>query len=99
MIQLESFNTFLINLIVENPNTGETYEITPFINSLANNSQNLYYYNFFSNIGVGKTSDAEFAALTGIFQMVISLLIMITFTKIMKHYQNCLVPKVMKLTL
>ena len=67
MIQLESFNTFLINLIVENPNTGETYEITPFINSLANNSQNLYYYNFFSNIGVGKTSDAEFAALTGIF--------------------------------
>lgn len=67
LLQLESFNTYLINLIVEDPETGETYEITPFLNSLANNDSNLFYNNFFSNIGVGKTSDAEFSALTGIF--------------------------------
>lgn len=66
IIQLESFNNYLINLVVEDPETGKTYEITPFINSLANDSKNLYYSNFYSNIGVGKTSDAEFAALTGI---------------------------------
>lgn len=67
MIQLESFNYYLINLIVEDPESGEKYEITPFLNSLANDNSNLFYENFFSNIGVGKTSDAEFAALTGIF--------------------------------
>lgn len=67
LLQLESFNTYLINLIVEDPETGRQYEVTPFLNSLVNDKENLFYENFFSNIGVGKTSDAEFATLTGIF--------------------------------
>lgn len=67
LLQLESFNTYLINLVVKDPETGIEYEVTPFLNSLVNNKENLFYENFFSNIGVGKTSDAEFATLTGIF--------------------------------
>lgn len=66
VLQIESFNNFLINLTIEDPETNEIYEITPFLNSLVNDNKNLYYSNFFSNIGVGKTSDAEFATLTGI---------------------------------
>lgn len=66
VLQLESFNNFLINLEVTDPNTLESYEVTPFINSLANNSNNLYYSSFYSNIGLGKTTDAEFSTLTGI---------------------------------
>lgn len=66
IIQIESFNSYLIDLFIEDPNTSEKYEVTPFLNSLANNSNNLYYSNFYSNIGVGKTTDAEFATLTGL---------------------------------
>lgn len=66
IIQIESFNTYLIDLFIENPNNSEKYEVTPFLNSLANDSNNLFYSNFYSNIGVGKTTDAEFATLTGI---------------------------------
>ncbi len=66
IVQMESFNTFLINLFIEDEINGQSYEVTPFINSLANNNANLYYPNFYANIGVGKTSDAEFATLTGI---------------------------------
>lgn len=66
ILQLESFNNFLINLKIEDKENNTSYEVTPFINSLANNDKNLYYPNFYANVGVGKTSDAEFSTLTGL---------------------------------
>lgn len=66
ILQMESFNNFLINLEITDPETNISYEITPFINSLVNSNNNLYYDRFYSNIGVGKTSDAEFAVNTGL---------------------------------
>ena len=63
LLQLESLNDFVLNLEVGIEE--ETYEITPFLNSLIRDNSTLYYDNFYSQIGVGKTSDAEFATLTG----------------------------------
>ncbi|NLN50671.1 MAG: sulfatase-like hydrolase/transferase [Acholeplasmataceae bacterium] len=67
ILQMESFNNFLVNLTITDPDTEQQYEVTPFVNSLANDNSNLYYKYFYSNIGTGKTSDAEFATFTGIY--------------------------------
>lgn len=54
VIHLESFQQFLINMKVD----GQ--EVTPFLNSLENDSQQtLAFDNFFHEVGQGKTSDAE----------------------------------------
>ncbi|ULT59112.1 LTA synthase family protein [Neobacillus drentensis] len=51
---LESFQNFLINYKLQ----GE--EVTPFLNSLTNDKNTLYFDNFFHQTSHGKTSDAEF---------------------------------------
>ena len=53
-IQLESFQTFLINKKVNGK------EVTPFLNKLSTGNEDFRYYpNFFHQTGQGKTSDAS----------------------------------------
>ena len=61
LFQLESLNTFLIGLEVNG------IPVMPFLSSLTTREDVLYYPNYFSSIGIGKTTDAEFANLTGIY--------------------------------
>lgn len=53
-LHLESFQNFIIDYQLN----GE--EVTPFLNSLAKDSNTLYFDNFFHQTAQGKTSDAEF---------------------------------------
>ncbi|MDY0210728.1 MAG: sulfatase-like hydrolase/transferase [Acholeplasma sp.] len=64
ILQLESFNDFVMNLSFESEDG--THEVTPFLNQMVNSEEALYFDHFYSHIGVGKTSDAEFATLTGL---------------------------------
>lgn len=59
IIQLESFQNFLINLKIDGK------EITPNMNKLAN--ENLYFSNFNQQVGQGNTSDAEFVVNTSFY--------------------------------
>ncbi|WNF22683.1 LTA synthase family protein [Mesobacillus jeotgali] len=59
MIQLESFQDFVVNLAVN----GE--EITPNLNKLIKEST--YYPNVYQQIGAGNTSDAEFIVNTSLY--------------------------------
>ncbi|WP_379160903.1 LTA synthase family protein [Paenibacillus sp. sgz5001063] len=59
MIQLESFQNFLLNQSVQDQ------PLTPVLNELADES--LYFPYLFQQIGRGNTSDAEFAANTSIY--------------------------------
>ncbi|MFA7011071.1 MAG: sulfatase-like hydrolase/transferase, partial [Bacilli bacterium] len=62
LIQLESESNFLIGLKVK---VGTEYvEVTPNLNSLV--SKGIYCNNFYTTVGIGNTSDAEFTAMTGI---------------------------------
>lgn len=65
ILQLEALNDYMMNLSVEVD--GVSYEVMPFMNKIVNSNSTLYYDKFYSNFGVGKTSDAEFAALTGLY--------------------------------
>lgn len=56
IIQMESFQNFLINLKID----GQ--EITPVMNSLV--KDNLYFKHFYQMVGQGNTSDAEFVVNT-----------------------------------
>ncbi|WP_413363728.1 LTA synthase family protein [Lysinibacillus sp. 3P01SB] len=60
-LHLESFQNFIINYQLN----GE--EVTPFLNSLAKDSNTLYFDNFFHQTAQGKTSDAEFMLENSIF--------------------------------
>lgn len=53
-LHLESLQNFVINYKLN----GE--EVTPFLNSLTNDENTLYFDNFFHQTAQGKTSDAEF---------------------------------------
>ena len=53
IIHLESFEQFLIGMKVNDQ------EVTPFLNSLYNDQNTISYDNFFNQVGVGRTSDAE----------------------------------------
>lgn len=59
IIQMESFQNFLINLEVD----GQ--EITPNMNRLMND--NFYFPNFYQQVGQGNTSDAEFVVNTSFY--------------------------------
>ncbi|MBM7636778.1 LTA synthase family protein [Streptococcus saliviloxodontae] len=65
VIHLESFQQFLINykLTVNN----QSYEVTPFLNSLYNSNSTLAFSNFFNQVKAGKTSDAETMMETSLF--------------------------------
>jgi lipoteichoic acid synthase len=59
IIQLESFQNFLINLKIDNN------EVTPNLNSLIKDS--FYFSNIYQQIGAGNTSDAEFLINTSLY--------------------------------
>lgn len=59
VIQLEAFQNFLMHLKID----GE--EVTPYLNKLAN--ENMYFTQFYQQIGKGNTSDAEFMLNTSIY--------------------------------
>ena len=63
VVQLESFQNFVVNRSYN----GE--ELTPNLNRLIND-QSLYYDNYFEQLGMGNTSDAEFATNNGIYPTV-----------------------------
>ncbi|XID91264.1 LTA synthase family protein [Paenibacillaceae bacterium WGS1546] len=59
IIQLESFQNFLIGLTVDGR------EVTPNLNRLAD--ENFHYENFYTMIGQGSTSDAEYVVNTSLY--------------------------------
>ena len=61
VIHLESFQQFLINLKVDG------VEVTPFLNSLVKEQNTTSFDNFFHQVGLGRTSDAETMLETGTF--------------------------------
>lgn len=61
MIQMESMQ----NMVVGKEYDGQ--EITPVLNSLIEDDSTIYFDNFYSQIGAGNTSDAEFAANNSLF--------------------------------
>jgi lipoteichoic acid synthase len=63
MVQAESINNFLIGLEVNID--GEWVEITPNMNKML--AQSVYFQNFYTSVGIGNTSDAEFSAITGLY--------------------------------
>ncbi|MDR0137697.1 LTA synthase family protein [Metabacillus idriensis] len=62
-ISLESLQTFAIDYKIN----GE--EVTPFLNSLTEDKNTLYFDNFFHQTGQGKTSDAEFMVENSLFPL------------------------------
>ncbi|MGT2666217.1 LTA synthase family protein [Streptococcus rifensis] len=64
-VHLESFQQFLIDYQLESE--GESYEVTPFLNSLYHSEQTLSFSNFFNQVKAGKTSDSETLLDTGLF--------------------------------
>lgn len=65
LIQIESMNNFLIGLKV-NVN-GEIKEVTPNLNRIVNKTSSAYFDNYYTTVGIGNTSDAEFTILTGLY--------------------------------
>lgn len=63
LIQMESITNFLIGLEIEID--GQFVEVTPNLNELVRN--NIYFNNYYTNVGIGNTSDAEFSAMTGLY--------------------------------
>ncbi|HBP25614.1 MAG TPA: hypothetical protein DD618_01495 [Acholeplasmatales bacterium] len=63
LIQIESMNNFVIGLKVEVD--GEWVEVTPNLNAMLADS--VYFNNYYTNVGIGNTSDAEFTVLTGLY--------------------------------
>lgn len=59
IIHLESFQQFLINLKVNGK------EVTPFLNSLYSDKHTISFSNFYHQVGLGRTSDAENMLETG----------------------------------
>lgn len=59
IIHLESFQQFLINLKVNGK------EVTPFLNSIYRNRHTISFNNFYHQVGLGRTSDAETMLETG----------------------------------
>ncbi len=59
LIQAESFSNYLIGLKVNG------VEITPNLNRMVDNG--IYFKNFYTTVGIGNTSDAEFSVMTGLY--------------------------------
>lgn len=59
LIQAESLSNFLIGLEVDG------VEVTPFLNEMVKNG--IYFPNFYTTVGIGNTSDAEFSVMTGLY--------------------------------
>ena len=65
VIHLESFQQFLIDYKLEVD--GQSYEVTPFLNSLYHSNSTISFSNFFNQVKAGKTSDAETLMETSLF--------------------------------
>ncbi|MCW8518498.1 LTA synthase family protein [Streptococcus macedonicus] len=65
IIHLESFQQFLIDYKLEVD--GQSYEVTPFLNSLYHSNSTISFSNFFNQVKAGKTSDAETLMETSLF--------------------------------
>lgn len=65
LIQIESLNNYLIGLKV-NVN-GEMKEVTPNLNKIINSKYSAYFNNYYTTVGIGNTSDAEFTVMTGLY--------------------------------
>lgn len=65
LIQVESMNNFLIGLKVDV--NGEIKEVTPNLNKLVKKTSSAYFDNYYTTVGIGNTSDAEFTVLTGLY--------------------------------
>lgn len=63
VIQIESFQNFVVN------RNYEGQELTPFLNSLIGNDS-LYFDSYYQQLGMGNTSDAEFATNNSIYPTV-----------------------------
>ncbi|MDP2426299.1 MAG: sulfatase-like hydrolase/transferase [bacterium] len=61
LIQLESLNTFYLGL----ESNGQ--KVLPFLSNLVLQEDVLFFNKFYASNGIGKTTDAEFAALTGMY--------------------------------
>lgn len=59
LIQAESLSNFTIGLYVNGK------EITPNLNKMVQNG--IYFDNFYTTVGIGNTSDAEFSTMTGLY--------------------------------
>lgn len=58
LIHLESFQQFLIDLSITGTD-NQQHVVTPFLNSIYHSTETYSFNNFYSQIGQGKTSDAE----------------------------------------
>lgn len=65
MLHLESFQQFLIDYKLDVD--GQSYEVTPFLNSLYHSKSTISFANFFNQVKAGKTSDAETLMETSLF--------------------------------
>lgn len=65
LIQMESINNFLIGLELEID--GQYYEVTPNLNKLV--KENIYFDNYYTNVGIANTSDAELSVMTGLYPL------------------------------
>ncbi len=65
MIQIESLNNYMIGLEVNVD--GYNKEVTPNLNKIINKESSAYFSNYYTTVGIGNTSDAEFTVLTGIY--------------------------------
>ncbi|WP_246005596.1 LTA synthase family protein [Companilactobacillus insicii] len=61
VIHLESFQQFLIGMKINDQ------EVTPFLNSLYHDQNTIAFDNFYHEVGLGKTSDAETMLESGLF--------------------------------
>ena len=61
LVSMESLQSFVIN----NEMNGEV--VTPFLNSLTNDSDTYYFSDFYHQTGLGKTSDSEFIVENSLF--------------------------------
>ena len=65
VIHLESFQQFLLDYKLQVD--GQSYEVTPFLNSLYHSNSTIGFSNFFNQVKAGKTSDAETLMETSLF--------------------------------
>lgn len=65
MIHLESFQQFLLDYHYQDGD--QSYEVTPFLNSIYHSQETLAFSNFFHQVKSGKTSDAETLMETSLF--------------------------------
>ncbi|WP_034543352.1 LTA synthase family protein [Companilactobacillus nodensis] len=61
IIHLESFQQFLLGMKINDQ------EVTPFLNSLYNDNNTISFDNFYHEVGLGRTSDAETMLESGLF--------------------------------